>query len=434
MTSRDFCALAVCVFLLLGLSLRVLYLGVPAGQRTPDEKIYAQYARLLADEGLARGAQSACRRYLDEDWRWQLPPPTRLSYLAAGALALRAGPADDEAALAGLSAVFSVLSVALAGWLAWRFVDPWAAAAAVWFMAQSPLELVIARRAWQEDFLGFLSALAFCWAAEVVAAPGRLAPYFLLAATGCLCALAKESGVFVLLLASASASWWVWRERRMASKGALVLALGACGLAAALAVMAGAAGGWSPLAVLFGRVKDGMPLNRYAVLYQEAPWYSFIQGLWVLSPVPAVLMLAAIPLGLLERPLPGLLRLAPLSAWSAERRFVLRSLLFYAASFVFLAAFPRYMKNLRYLSPVYAPLYCLAGFSAWRVVAGLLRGAGKAGKVAIVSAAAVVLAWAAVRDHRQFRRAFIGRGVNDLSAGYLMNLDALVQGRRAVSP
>ena len=60
----------------------------------------------------------------------------------------------DTRLITAVSCAASILSLGVLLWIGLRFFNPWITLVAVTLMAVSPMDLAVARRAWQDEVLG----------------------------------------------------------------------------------------------------------------------------------------------------------------------------------------------------------------------------------------------------------------------------------------
>jgi len=72
-------------------------------------------------------------------------------------------------------------------------------------------------------------------------------------------------------------------------------------------------------------------------------------------------------------------------------------------------------KNMRFLSPIYAPLDLIAGAAVWTALEGVRSRLSPAAFRVVVALVATTLLGAAVADHQRFVELFIRRGIPDLA-------------------
>lgn len=389
--------------LVLGVALRLGGLGTVV-HRTPDEVVYARQAEVVAQGGL-EGLRALVAEYRRVPRLAELPPPTRAGYLgllvATGALTGRRGPEAGQL----VSIVASLGSLALLAWLALTLLPPWGAAVAVLLYAVSPLELVLARRCWQDALVEAMALGMF--AAGVQLARGRPAgPWIaVLVGIGSAGLAVKESLPLVYGLVGLWALGTLGLARREPRAVAGLVAAGLAGAGLTLAALAGAVGGLGSWWAVVSGLPAANAANAYAQRYQTGPGWWLGLGAWCL--VPAVTALAAVGLARVGVP-------------AGPEGRALRGLLGVAGVFVLVPFVLPHWLNLRYVAAAYGPGYLLAGLGAAGLAAGLgARVPARARGVAGLLAGALVV-MAAAGDARRFARIYALEGWSDLSIGFVV--------------
>jgi hypothetical protein len=393
----------VAALLAAGIALRILHF--PVAVYTPDEDAYATfYATPMYDNGpgvLPR----LVRDYNARPEMSQFPSPTRVGHLwAIVGLMNLAGRATVQTA-AAVSTIASIAILLLVARLGLRFLGPRVTAVALLFAVASPLDLAMARRVWGDELFALCALAALLAFLEHAAGARRARSMAVCLAFAGYSILVKESGLLVLGLATAALAVVAWRAAGPRGAARTLLA-GAGTLVMAIATLAAACGGIAPLAATFARAAAGAT-NAYMREYQSGGPGYYARGLLLLQPLPVVLgLLAAIVAAARPR---LVLPAAHPSAALALRSLAWLTLAFLAAAL----AWPQ--KNLRFLSPIYAPLDLLAAALVWgaleRARARLPAAARETG-VALAGAALLV---AAVADHQRFVELFERRGIPDLA-------------------
>ncbi len=374
--------------------------------RTPDEEFFTTYARDVAAEGpgLVGRFTAYC---LEHPERGLFPWPQRAGYvwIAGGLMALTGD--DSMWLLIGLSTVASVLVLALAGTLALRFGDAWSASATLLALAFSPLDLAVSRRVWQDDVLalfttGMLAALAFA-----AARPRRRLPALLFFGLGAIALTVKETALPVLVAGGA----FLATRRARDGQGPRAVAFAVAGTAAAAAlaatVLTVAAGGLPVIGRLAALARVVNVPNEYMRAYQSGSPLYYAEGLLRLQPVAFALAALAAALALAGRwPGPERLRarMAPMcgpAAWILVGMALAASL------------YPQ--KNLRFLSPLYAPAALLAGALLRSAFAAATARLAPARARAAAVALAAVLVLVAAGDLARYHHWFVVRAVPDLA-------------------
>lgn len=388
-----------------GVTLRVV--DFPVAVYTPDEDAYADFYATPMFENGAGALPRLVREYNARADLFDFPSPTRVGHLWAivGFMNLLGHATIQNAAWA--SAAASMLILLLIARLGLRALNPWATAIALLFAAFSPLDRAMARRVWGDELFA-ACALAALLAFIIWATGARRARWMVLClALAGYSVLVKENGLVVLGLATAGFA--IVEARVSGVRGAALAALaGVATLAVTVAALALACGGIEPLRATFARVAAASHGNAYMQKYQTGGPGYYARGLLALQPVPVLLGLLAAAAVALRRPALG-------STWKAPRaRTAITVLATFTLAFAALAlVWPQ--KNLRFLSPVYAPLDLLAGAVVWaaldRARAHWPTPALRAG-VALVAVALIV---AAIADQQRFVELFIHRGIPDLA-------------------
>ncbi len=397
--------LLIIALLAIGVILRFVNLNHVA-QRSPDEGIYTNQAKVISIEGPIKGTRALVREYNQNARLWIYPPPTRIGYdwLLGGVMkALNRTDTDVGAYISFAASILSLLFITLIGL---RFFDPLVALFALLFMAVSPMELAIARRTWQDALFGLLGLSMVYYVLEIAKNPKRLLWYIVLIISGSYIILVKEPGAAVYGLCVLWVACMLAIKEKSIIKASIFIIAGAVSVIASYGLISYAVGGIGTLLNIFAHIKDAMPTNEYAIEYQSGPWTNFIGGLWILSPLSFLLFIAGaagtfLPIGRDEAKEHGI-KLA--SAW----------LMVFSAAFFSIAIITPYCQNYRYVSVIYAPFYLAAGTGLW-YLSSWIRPLVKDILKAVIPLLAAVLIFAAARDYQMFEKIFIRTGIMDIS-------------------
>jgi hypothetical protein len=389
--------------LAIAIALRVANFGV--ADRSPDEVLWTRFGAGVAREGPGWVTRLVhdFNRGADVDYPWQ----HRVAYVCLVGLAMRASGDTTVRAAEALSTVASVAAVAMTGLVAYQFLDPWIAPIAMLFLAVSPLDLALARRAWQDDVLS-LATLLMVWAFLRHAARGGRASAAAFWALSIPTLLVKESAAIPFGLGVLGIALLAWRRSRRWKPALLALAGGAAAALVASGVLVAVSGGWGELRRTLALSGEAMAPDEYLRRYQMGGIGYYPTGLAILQPVPFLLGTLGAVLALL-RPR----RLASLAARPAAGR-TLAALGALALGFG-AVAFGYFSKNMRFLSPIYAPVGLLAASVAWDAIAHLRARAPRRVALAGTIAIAVALAGSAALDARRFDHYFNELQIQDLA-------------------
>ncbi len=364
--------------------------------RTPDEAMYTAYASVIAHEGVS-GVAISVREYNKNQKLWLLPPPTRVSYLFLLASAMKSAGRFDLAVGIVMSCIISIMTLMLVAVFCLRFFGPWIAGYSCLFIAVSPMELILANKVWQDSLMTFLGGALIFISCEIVRCRNKFIMIPIFGLLGVITILVKESGILIFALAGLFLVFWLVQQRARAAAGYL-MAVMMCAVGISGSILISVSGGWEPLKELYGHLREAVSINTYALQMQNGPWYSNVVGFFILSPAITLLCFAGI--------------LITLKKFRDSKSGVYLFLAILFISFVVIASWPAYFKNLRYLSPVYIPFYALAGFAfslGLKALRKILR------RPALVALSAFMLMGAlACLDLWTYQRIFIQGHAKDL--------------------
>jgi len=386
--------------LAVGMGLRINNLNNIAG-RSPDEKIYTQEAKIIALKGW-KGTRLLIQEYNLNKELWIYPPPIRLGYLWLVASVMKMTNSMEEKVGAYISCAFSIISLLLLIVLGLRFFNPWITLSALLFMSVSPMDLAISRRTWQDAMLGCigLSLIYFC--CELTRNTHKLIWYIPFIIVGSYCILIKESGMLIYGLCTFWILWIIFVKERSFLKGFIFMIVSGVAISASLLTLVYAAGGIKPIIEVLTHIKEAMPTNIYAVEYQSGPWYYFLQGFWIISPVNAFLCVFGIAGAFLS------------SLPNDKNRSAIFSIIFFMVVFMTITILTPYCQNLRYVSVLYGPFYLMAGLGLWYIVS-FIKLKTKDSFVYIAIAFIIAIILVAAGDYRNFKKIFVRTGILDVS-------------------
>jgi len=396
-----FCLLASVV--IFGSLLRIALLR-PAIARSPDEQVFTTQARMIASQGM-QGDRYLVRTYLRRPELWLYPPPTRTGYLVLLAAVMKLTGVEDERAGAYLACGASIAALVIAAGIGWRFFGIPAAMIGLILLAVLPPDLMLARRCWQDSLIACWGLAMIGIVMEIDAAPSARRGYVGLALAGCGLALIKElSAVFTALCYCAAAAVAV-RARAFKNLSALLGAALLGGIAAA-AILAVFAGGFDPLLQVVLGLPRANANNEYALRYASGPGYLLPRALQLLAPMTLYFGIFGILTTLLRREL----RTTPGP----------RSMAVVTLAFTGVFMLIPHGLNLRYLSPVYAPLCLFAGAGLWQLHLAARQRLRPVLRHGLTACAVLVIALSLLSDYTRFHTAFVKGGINDLSVGLIL--------------
>jgi hypothetical protein len=392
----------------IGITLRINNLDNIAG-RSADEKIYTQEAKAIVLHGW-KGIKLLIQKYNLNKELWIYPPPIRVGYLWLLAGVMKMTNSMDEKVGTYISCTFSIISLLLLIILGLRFFNPWITLYALLFMGVSPMDLAIARRAWQDAMLGCigLSLIYFC--CEITRNTRKIIWYILFIVVGSYCLLIKESGMIIYGLCLLWLLWILFVKERSFLKGFIFMIVSGLGAGISLLALAYAAGGIKPIIAVLTHVKEAMPTNAYAIQYQSGPWYYFLQGFWIISPLNASLCVFAIVEAFLGS---ETLQKGTFLA-NGKNPSAIFGIILFMITFMTITILAPYCQNLRYVSVLFVPFYLMAGLGLFYIASFIkLKMKNSFFYIAITFTIAIILM--AARDYQNFQKIFVRTGIVDVS-------------------
>ncbi len=373
--------------------------------RTPDEKVYTSFANVWLKSGAA-GLRSQVAAYRAVPELRDYPTPTRAGIIRLIASWMTLTGRRDEMAGAAISCTASIAAAFVLAWLGLRFFPPWATLAALLFLAVSPADLAIARRAWPDALIELEGILLAWMACEITRGSRRHIRYFLVlfVVVGSAGVTIKESTPLTYGLCALWILWVLLRERRDLANTALLCASALAGLAIALWWMAAMVGGFSTLLDIMIHVPSNNAVNAYALEYASGPPWLLPYAFWIASPIPALFSLAGL-----------------WSAFATRGGRVVRWLAGLFGIHLALGSFTPHFLNLRYESAVFGIFYLLAGFGFWYVLSLALRGRDMSDRKLVAFLAALLMIVESVADYSRFQRFFVRDATADLSVKMLVD-------------
>lgn len=271
-----------------------------------DENLYRTYVLALDARGLG-GYSSITDAYLTNQRREETMaklPPTRFLYIftswawkqaefgAAPPLDLEvpANIARDPAlvSLHRVSCLFSVLSMLLAGLIAWRLLGAGSGLGVLALMACAPLQIHMAQHALIDGFFAFWALLAVWSLWENLQRPNHPGWLALLGASLALMVMTKENSFFVA--AALAGLLMLNRWLRFGAITPRLLMVMALGPVFGVAVLIALAGGVVPFLEIYRLLVTKAQQLTYAIQTGDGPWHRYLIDLLTVS--PAMLLLA----------------------------------------------------------------------------------------------------------------------------------------------
>jgi len=404
------------VVIVAGTAIRVKALDVP-DRRTEDEGIYTFYARNVAMSG------PGCTRMLVDGFNrrremWSFPPPIRIGYIYLAGLVMKVTGVMDMSALSGMSCAFSVLTMILLAVAGLRFLNPWIAFGAVTFLAVSPMELAIARRAWQDGVLGFFGLALMYLCCEISLRPKKWVLYAPFWVVGGYCLLIKESALAIYGLC---VLWLLFvlmfREKDIVR----ALKVGAVSLIVAgvsYAILFYAVGGAGKVVETLRHTAASLSRNAYVLKAQRGPWYYAWEAFGILTPITTLFAFTGTVMAVASARFAGI--------FDRDRDgeiTVIHAMAYFLIALTVMSAIPEYLKNIRFISVIFYPFYMISALGLWRTACFASEKIKKISARGAAAAAAAVVCLVVLLDYGNFHFIFVKHRVKDPVNPILRNIN-----------
>ncbi len=379
--------------------------------RSPDERTYAWEGRTVQEQGMA-GIRTLVQRFQQDPTLFSFPTPGRAGYILLVAKMMDITGLKDERAGAYLSAIASVLSIILLGYLGWRLFNPATGMIVMLLYAFSPIELALARRAWQD-------ALVECLVTAMVVITLRITQgardriwYVLLAVLGGIGVVVKEVSVISFGLCGL---WilWVLAEKKEWKESLTLAIISLVGLGIGILWVGSALGGVKIFVDFFAATLVDPRYVQYGNEYESGPAYLLLEAIWFLSPV--LVIFSVFGIGQLFKRSE---RSVPIAAQSRREPLFLSLFVF---TYIALSIFSPHRLNLRYVSAAIGPAYLLA---AYGISAALFWARSKmqnADARVVVAGLFGVLLLPVIHDYGTFQSKIVEGGIPDLSVKMILD-------------
>ena len=405
----------LCLFVVVTITAITLRLSNrEVASRSPDEEVYIHYATRVAGSGI-EGGRGLVESYNRDIRLWIYPTPIRLGYIYLVAAVMKLSGASADRAAVSISSVFSIGGFFVAALLGLRFFDRWAVLVGLALLSVSPIELAIARRAWQDSVWGCIGLLLFylCLEASISMRPKAWRICFF--GVGAYYLTIKGSALVVYGLCTLWLVGSAWVQEGSLQKCLRIVIASALVGAASFAALAWCSGGaFSVIETIQHNLLSREWNNDRQ--FNSGPWYSFFLGFLALSPITTLLSIAGIATIMLPRN-SGLVR----PGLERRQRQAVWAMIYLIFTLLFAATVPANYKNLRYVTILVGPLCLLSGLAVVYLLAFARVKLPVWGYHFAAYAVALGLALTSLTDYRRFERIFVRNGLNDLAIVRVIN-------------
>ena len=383
--------------------------------RSPDEEVYMYHATRVAGSGI-EGGRSLVQEYNRDTRMWIYPTPIRLGYIYLVAAVMKLSGSSAERAAVSISSVFSIGGFFVAALFGLRFFERWAVLTGLALLSVSPIELAIARRAWQDSVWGCVGLLLFyfCLEASISKRPKIWRICFW--AVGAYYLTIKGSALVVYGLCTFWLVGSAWLKEGSLRKCFYLVIVSALVGAASFAALAWCSGGSFSVMETIQHSMLARRWNQYGHQFQSGPWYWFFLGFVTLSPITLLLCVAGIAMMILPKgagvvgPNPGM-----------RQRHAAWAIIYLIFTLLIAATVPADLKNLRFVTVLVGPCCLLSGLAVVYLLAFARMKLPVWGYHFAAYAVALGLALTCLTDYRRFERIFVRNGLNDLAIVRVIN-------------
>jgi len=383
--------------------------------RSPDEEIYIHYATQIAGSGI-EGGRALVQKYNRDIRLWIYPSPIRVGYIYLVAAVMKLSGASGDQAAVSISSVFSIGGFFVAALLGLRFFDRWAVLVGLALLSVSPIELAIARRAWQDSVWGCVGLLLFylCLEASISKRPKIWRICFW--AAGAYYLTIKGSALVVYGLCTLWLVGSAWLQGGSLRKCFYLVIVSALVGAASFVALAWCSGGAFSVMETIQHSTLARGWNQYGHQFQSGPWYWFFLGFLALSPITTLLCIAGIAMIILPKGA-GVVGFSP----GMRQRHGAWAIIYLIFTLLIAATVPADLKNLRYVTILVGPCCLLSGLAVVYLLALAKVKLPLWGYHFAVCAVALGLGLTCLTDYRRFERIFVRNGLNDLAIVRVIN-------------
>ena len=383
--------------------------------RSPDEEIYIHYATQIAGSGI-EGGRALVQKYNRDIRLWIYPSPIRVGYIYLVAAVMKLSGASADQAAVSISSVFSIGGFFVAALLGLRFFDRWAVLVGLALLSVSPIELAIARRAWQDSVSGCVGLLLFylCLEASISKRPKIWRICFW--AAGVYYLTIKGSALVVYGLCTFWLVGSAWLQGGSLRKCFYLVIVSALVGAASFVALAWCSGGAFSVMESIQHSTLARGWNQYGHQFQSGPWYWFFLGFLALSPITTLLCVAGIAMIILPKGA-GVMGFSP----GMRQRHAAWAIIYLIFTLLIAATVPADLKNLRYVTILVGPCCLLSGLAVVYLLAFAKVKLPLWGYHFAVCAVALGLGLTCLTDYRRFERIFVRNGLNDLAIVRVIN-------------
>src|SRR5436190_19889300 len=257
-----------------------------------DEGLYREYVTVLSKNGIT-SYPDIVEGYIDvqKDLPGSILPPLRFLYIFTAYLWHSIFGSEPLAALHQVASFFSMLTLALATFFAWRMRGPMWAIAVAALIAVAPTQVHMSQHALVDGFFTFWATLALWLFWENLQSPRNWRWLVGYIAALALLVLTKENSAFVWIALVALLITNRWLQFGTATRELVIATF--LGPLLGVVVLIFLAGGIDVFVHSY-QLSVGKNFQlQYAILTGDGPWYRYLVDLMLVSPIVLILAIAA---------------------------------------------------------------------------------------------------------------------------------------------
>jgi hypothetical protein len=283
-------------------------------------------------------------------------------------------------------------------------------------LSVSPIELAIARRAWQDSVWGCIGELLFFLCVEASISKRSKIWRICFWAVGAYYLTIKGSATVVYGLCTVWLVGSVWLQEGSLRKCFYLMIVSAFVAAASFAALAWCSGGVFSVLETIQHSALARGWNQYGHEFQSGPWYSFFLGFFALSPITTLLAVTGVATMIFPRsPAVGGL------SFDVRQRHAAWAIIYLVLILLIATTVPAHLKNLRYVTILVGPCCLLSGLAVVYLLALARVKLPLWGYHLAVCAVALGLGLTCLTDYRRFQYIFVRNGLNDLAITRVIN-------------
>jgi hypothetical protein len=411
-----FIAIIIAIFCT-GVFLRYQSLFVPY-RHGPDEIVYGLRAYQILIHGKAASIQGA-KEFVQNKKMWFYPPPTRIGYLLPLTWVMKITSQYNFLPGLFLSLFASIGTLMLLIIMGVRFFNRETLLAALTMYAVCPISIMLAGRAFQDSFVGFLGLLLVYLASEIISNQNKKIWYALFVIIGSYTLLVKTSLFVFFGLCALIVLVFLNFEKIQFKKSMIFSVFILLGFIISMLILGSWSGGLKNILLIWYYIKEGVKHNSYAI-YQTVSINKFLFNFYINSAITSVLFVLA----LLFFAFSTFFKKQNICTFEAtNNKNVYMAILSICILFFLVTALTPHFQNIRYVIMLFVPIYLFAGYSITTACRHLIIKSKKQYMaILFIIATIIIILLGSLRDYRVYQKLFVKYHLYDPAPVFMMAL------------